>query len=167
MAASANRIRPDAPIGFDDSTPPDMLSGIRPPILVSPASVSFQPSPSAANPRFSSHIGSNQENGTYTSAQSISSIGLVMPAAFHSALAASRPACGLTWSRPEYASGSVRNAVAWIHATGWPSATRLSATSSLPITTAHAPSEDGQVSSKRMGSHSICDAITFSSVMSG
>ena len=39
-----------------------------------------------------------------------------MPAAFHSALAASRPAWGLTWSRPENARGSVRNAVAWIQA---------------------------------------------------
>ncbi|CKU02388.1 Uncharacterised protein [Mycobacterium tuberculosis] len=38
-------------------------------------------------------------------------MGLVMPAAFHSAAAASRPACGLTWSRPAKASGSVRNAV--------------------------------------------------------
>src|SRR4029078_1561603 len=98
MDASANRILPDAPIGFDDSTPPDGLSGIRPPIAVSPASVSFQPSPSGAKPKLSSHIGSYQENGTYTSATSISSIGLVMPAAFHNAAAASRLACGFTWS---------------------------------------------------------------------
>ena len=55
---------PDAPIGLDDSTPPDGLTGNRPPIAVSPASVSFQPSPSGAKPRFSNHIGSNQENGT-------------------------------------------------------------------------------------------------------
>ena len=33
-------IMPDAPIGFDDSTPPDGLNGMRPPIAVSPASVS-------------------------------------------------------------------------------------------------------------------------------
>ena len=45
-------------------------------------------------------------------------VGLVMPAAFHRAAAASRLACGLTWSRPAYARGSVRSAVAWIHATG-------------------------------------------------
>src|SRR6478735_9516932 len=96
MAASAKRIMPDAPIGFDDSTPPDGLNGMRPPMAVSPASVSFQPSPSGAKPRLSSHIGSYQENGTYTSATSISSIGLVIPAAFHSAAAASRLACGLT-----------------------------------------------------------------------
>ena len=51
-------------ISFDDSTPPDGLNGMRPPIAVSPASVSFQPSPSGAKPRFSSHIGSNHENGT-------------------------------------------------------------------------------------------------------
>ena len=61
----------------------------------------------------------------------------------------------------------MRSAVAWIHATGWPSATRASAISSLPITSAQAPSEEGQVSSNRIGSHSIWDAITFSSVMSG
>ena len=64
IADSANRIMPDAPMGLDDSTPPDALNGMRPPIAVSPASVSFQPSPSGAKPRFSSHIGSNQENGT-------------------------------------------------------------------------------------------------------
>ena len=64
IAASAKRSMPDAPIGLDDSTPPDGLTGSRPPIAVSPASVSFQPSPSGAKPRFSSHIGSNQENGT-------------------------------------------------------------------------------------------------------
>src|ERR1700730_13399513 len=158
---------PDAPVVFNDNPPPDGLKGMRPPIAVSPASVSFQPSPSGAKPRFSSHIGSNHQNGAWTSATAISSIGLVIPAAFHSAAAASRPACGLTWSRPEYASGSVRSAVAWIHATGWPSATRASAAASSPITSAHAPSEEGHVSSKRMGSHSICDDSTFSSVMSG
>ena len=74
-------------------------------------------------------------------------MGLVMPAAFHSAAAASRLACGLTWSRPENCSGSVRSAVAWIHATGCPCARRASALSSFPITIAAAPSEDGQVSS--------------------
>ena len=63
MAASANRIMPDAPIGFDDNTPPDALSGMRPPISVSPDSVSFHPSPSATNPRFSSHIGSALASG--------------------------------------------------------------------------------------------------------
>ena len=96
MADSAKRIMPEAPIGFDDSTPPDGLNGMRPSIAVSPDSVSFQPSPSGANPRLSNHIGSYQENGTYTSATSISSMGLVIPAAFHSAAAASRLACGLT-----------------------------------------------------------------------
>ena len=35
------------------------------------------------------------------------------------------------------------------------------------MTTAQAPSEDGQVSSYRIGSHSICDAITDSTVVSG
>ncbi len=63
-AASAKRSRPEAPIGLELSTPPEGLTGSRPPIAVSPASVSRQPSPGPAKPRFSSHIGSNQENGT-------------------------------------------------------------------------------------------------------
>jgi hypothetical protein len=63
-AASANRSRPDAPIGLEESTPPDGFTGSLPPISVSPASVSRHPSPAAAKPRFSSHIGSYQENGT-------------------------------------------------------------------------------------------------------
>ena len=64
MADSAKRSSPEAPIGFDDRTPPEGLTGSFPPIAVSPAAVSRQPSPGAAKPRFSSHIGSNQENGT-------------------------------------------------------------------------------------------------------
>src|SRR5262245_2030628 len=147
IADSAKRIMPDAPMGLELSTPPDGLNGIRPDIAVSPASVSFQPSPSGAKPRLSNHIGSYQENGTYTSAASISSMGLLIPAAFHSAAAASRLACGFTWSRPAYANGSVRSDVAWIHATGWPSATRASAAASSPITIAAAPSDEGHVSS--------------------
>ena len=63
-AASANRSRPEAPIGLEQSTPPDGLTGSAPPIFVAPASVSRQPWPGRAKPRFSSHIGSNQENGT-------------------------------------------------------------------------------------------------------
>ena len=67
---------------------PDTFEGVIMPELyladalgaVAPASVSFQPSPSAQKPRFSNHIGSYQENGTYTSAQSKSSRGLVIPA---------------------------------------------------------------------------------------
>ena len=55
---------PEAPIGFDDSTPPEEFTGRSPSSAVPPDSVSFQPSPSAAKPRFSSHIGSNHENGT-------------------------------------------------------------------------------------------------------
>src|SRR4029079_9791243 len=106
MADSAKRIMPEAPIGLDDSTPPEALNGIRPVIAVSPASVSFQPSPSGAKPRLSNHIGSYHENGTYTSAASISSIGLLIPAAFHRAAAASRLACGLTRSRAAPASRS-------------------------------------------------------------
>src|SRR5690606_31421125 len=63
-AASAKRSMPEAPIGLDDSTPPELLTGISPSIAVAPDSVSFQPSPDSAKPRDSSHIGSNHENGT-------------------------------------------------------------------------------------------------------
>ena len=47
MAASAKRIMPEAPIGLDDSTPPEQLTGRSPSIAVAPSSVIFQPSPSA------------------------------------------------------------------------------------------------------------------------
>ena len=68
-------------MGLDDSTPPEQFQGMSPPSMaVAPASVSFQPSPSAAEPRFSSHIGSYQLKGTYTSAMSISRRGSVIPA---------------------------------------------------------------------------------------
>jgi lysophospholipase len=43
-AASAKRSSPDAPIGFDDSTPPDMFTGNDPSSAVSPRSTIFQPS---------------------------------------------------------------------------------------------------------------------------
>src|SRR5215510_12619392 len=134
---------PDAPIGFDESTPPDGFHGMSPSGAVAPDSVTFQPSPSAQNPRFSSHIGSYHENGTYTSAQSKSSRGLVMPACAYTSFAQSRPACGLTWSRRANIVGSLRIAMPWIHAGGFGAA---SATFSLPSTSAIAPSEDGHTS---------------------
>ncbi|SKV08783.1 Uncharacterised protein [Mycobacteroides abscessus subsp. abscessus] len=61
----------------------------------------------------------------------------------------------------------MRNAVACTQATACPSLIRRSAVSSSPTTIAQAPSEDGQVSSKRMGSHSMGEDITFSTVISG
>jgi hypothetical protein len=67
-----------------------------------------------------------------------------MPAFAHSAAAPSAPARGLTWSLPENMVGSVRIDVALIHATGRDDA---SAAGWSPITTAHAPSDDGHVSS--------------------
>jgi hypothetical protein len=70
-----------------------------------------------------------------------------MPAWRQSAAAASAPARGFTWSLPENIVGSVRIAVARIQATGLPPACAASAASRSPITTAHAPSDDGQVSS--------------------
>jgi hypothetical protein len=68
----------------------------------------------------------------------------VIPAFAHSAAAASAPARGLTWSLPANMVGSVRIDVARIQATGRPTA---SAAAWSPMTTAHAPSEDGHVSS--------------------
>src|SRR6478609_9794596 len=134
---------PDAPIGFDDNTPPDMFQGMSPSGPVAPDSVSFQPSPSAQNPRFSSHIGSYHENGTYTSAVSKSRRGSVTPACAYTSLAQSLPACGLTWSRRANIVGSLRIAMPCTHATG-PGA--ASATLSLPSTIAIAPSELGHTS---------------------
>jgi len=56
---------PEAPIGLELSTPPEQFHGMSPPSrAVAPSWVSFQPSPSAQNPRFSSHIGSYQLKGT-------------------------------------------------------------------------------------------------------
>ena len=63
-AASAKRNSPDAPIGFDDSTPPDMFTGNEPSSVVSPRSTIFHPSLWAAMSWASSHIGSYQLNGT-------------------------------------------------------------------------------------------------------
>ena len=74
---------------------------------------------------------------------SISSIGLVMPACFQIAAAASREACGLTWSRSAAVVASERITVPWIQA----GLGEAFAVSSSTITSAHAPSEDGQVSS--------------------
>ena len=53
-------------MGLEDKTPPEQFQGISPPSSreVAPAMVSFQPSPWAAKPRFSSHIGSYQLKGT-------------------------------------------------------------------------------------------------------
>src|SRR6185369_3113260 len=53
IAASAKRSMPDAPIGLDDSTPPDGLIGRSPSNAVTPSSDIFQPSFSSAKPRFS------------------------------------------------------------------------------------------------------------------
>ncbi len=63
-AASAKRSSPDAPIGFDESTPPDMFTGNDPSSAVSPRSTIFQPSVGSAMSCASSHIGSYQLNGT-------------------------------------------------------------------------------------------------------
>jgi hypothetical protein len=90
-----------------------------------------------------------------------------MPALRHSSAAAARPAAGFTGSLPENIVGSVRIAVDRIHATGRSAATEARAASSSPMITAQAPSDDGQVSSYLTGSHSIGEACTDSSVMSG
>ena len=63
-AASAKRSSPEAPIGFDERTPPDMLTGNDPSRAVVPSSTSFHPSPGSAKWWASSHIGSYHEKGT-------------------------------------------------------------------------------------------------------
>src|SRR6266700_1589798 len=141
-AASANLISPDAPIGLADSTPPEGFHGMSPSSAVAPDSVSFQPAPSAQNPRFSSHMGSYQLNGTYTSAASSSRRGSLIPACRYTSAAQSLPACGFTVSRPAKKIGSLRIAVPCTQAGGCGAAAALS----LASTIAHAPSEDGQAS---------------------
>src|SRR6202021_2761632 len=65
IAASKKRSMPEAPIGLDERTPPEAFQGMSPPSSeVAPSSVSFQPSPSGANPKLSNHIGSYQLKGT-------------------------------------------------------------------------------------------------------
>jgi hypothetical protein len=93
-------------------------------------------------------------------------MGLVMPAWRQSAAAHSAPARGLTWSLPANMVGSVRIAVARIQATGRALACVASAAARSPMITAQAPSEEGQVSSYRTGSHSMGEERTRSSVMS-
>jgi hypothetical protein len=60
----ANLSIPEAPIGFDESTPPDGFTGKSPVISVAPLSVILQPSPGPAMSCPSSHIGSYHEKGT-------------------------------------------------------------------------------------------------------
>ena len=135
---------PDAPIGFDESTPPDGFHGMSPSGAVAPASVSFQPSPSAQNPRFSSHIGSYHENGTYTSAQSKSLRGIgdagLRVHVLRAVLAGLRVHL--------IAAGEHRRLAAHRHAVDPRDRARrdASATFSLPITIAIAPSDDGHTS---------------------
>ena len=69
-----------------------------------------------------------------------------MPACFHSAAAASRPACGFTWSRSAAVVGSERITVPWIQA-GLVDVGASRTAASEPMTIAQAPSEEGQVSS--------------------
>src|SRR5689334_20641714 len=154
---------PEAPIGFDDKTPPDGFTGNEPVSSVSPLSTIFQPSPGPAMSWPSSHIGSYQLNGTYSSATSISWRGTLIPAWRYTSCAHSTPACGRTGLRPGNTPSSLRTAVAATHAAGF--AAFLPPASSVS-TTAHAPSEDGHDSRKRSGSQSIADSFTFSMVMS-
>lgn len=70
-----------------------MLTGRSPSSAVTPDSVNFQPSPSAAKPRFSSHMGSYRENGTYISTASMSRRGSVIPACRWTSAAQSRRLC--------------------------------------------------------------------------
>src|SRR5258705_7263105 len=115
-AASETRRSPDAQIGFDESTPPDMLTGNDPSRAVSPRSTIFHPSVGAAMSWASSHIGSYQLNGTYNSAQSIWPRGSVMPACAYTSAAQSTAPWGRTGSRPGNDDGSERTADPRIHA---------------------------------------------------
>ena len=108
-----------------------------------------------------SHIGSYHEKGTYTSATSMSRRGSVMPAWAYTSAAHSRPASGFTWSRPGAIVGSERMAPPSIHA----GSVAASPPASSVSTMAHAPSDDGQVSEYRSGSHSIIESLTDSKVM--
>src|SRR4029077_20434364 len=105
-----------------DNTPPDMFTGNEPSSAVSPRSTIFQPSVGAAMSCASSHIGSYQLNGTYSSAQSSWPSGSVMPACPNTSAAQSTAPCGRTGSRPGNDDGSERTADPRIHAGGWPSA---------------------------------------------
>ena len=132
-------------------------------MCVAPDSTSFHPSPLSQKPRLSSHIGSYQLNGTYISAVSISSLGLVIPAWLHKSSAQSLLACGFTSSRPGKLFASLRIAPAWIQAGLFD----FLASFSFTITIAAAPSEDGHVSEYLIGSQSIGDSTTWSNVNSG
>src|SRR3954468_4902240 len=109
---------PEAPMGLEHSTPPLGFHGMSPSKAVAPSAVSFQPSPSAQKPRFSSHMGSNHEKGTYTSATPNCFSGSVMPPSLESSAVLSRPAGGATWSRPANMVGSLRMAPAVSQAGG-------------------------------------------------
>src|SRR4051812_48439277 len=73
---------------------------------------------------------------------------------------------GRTGSRPGNDDGSERTADPRIHAGLRPAAAAALPPSSSVKMTAHAPSDDGQDSRNRTGSHIIGDALTFSSEMS-
>src|SRR3954453_13830001 len=133
---------PDAPIGFEDNTPPLMFTGRSPSMRVAPSSTMRHPSPGPAKRRFSSHIGSNHEKGTYISTQSISLRGSVMPACRYTSLAHWMPPSGSTGSRSADIVGSDRIAVPCTHAGGREPDNESSAAS----TSAHAPSDEGHVS---------------------
>src|SRR3954451_5141956 len=153
----------DAPIGFDESTPPDGFTGNEPVSSVSPLSTIFQPSPGPAMSWPSSHIGSYPLNGTYNSATSISWRGTLMSACLYTSCAHSTPACGRTGLRPGNCPSSLFTEVACTHAAGFDAAFPPA---SLVRTTAQAPSEDGHDSRNRSGSQSITDSFTFSMLMS-
>ena len=68
----------------------------------------------------------------------------------------------MTWSRSAAVVASERITVPWIQA----GLGEAFAVSSSAMTRAQAPSEEGQVSSYRIGSQSICEASTDSTVVS-
>ena len=143
-ATSPKRIIPEAPIGLDDSTPPDGFHGMSPSGAVAPffgelPALAFRAEPEVLEP----HRLVPRERHVDLGAVE------VVPWVRDARLPSRRrphtrgPPAGSPGRGPANIVGSLRIAVPWIHATG-PGA--ASATCSLPITIAIAPSELGQTS---------------------
>ena len=156
-AVSAKPIIPEAPMGFVESTPPDMFTGRPPSSSVAPDSVRFQPSPSSAKPRFSSHIGSYHQNGTRISTASVSRRGSATPACRQTSAAQPFPACGETKLLPAKGVGSLRITPPFIQAGG--RGERAAPARPVRIV-ARAQPEGGRVFERWIRSHSIGEDCT-------
>jgi hypothetical protein len=153
-------------MGFDDSTPPEQLTGSSPVIWVD-AVLDELPAvadrgeaevlePHRLEPR-ERHVHLDHVDLV----QRVGDAGLLEHVGGQS-----RPPAGLTWSRPANMVGSLRNAVPLTQAGARPAASAASPPASFVSTMAHAPSEDGQVSPSRIGSQSIIVSLMDSKVAS-